>query len=39
MGEMIGKQSIQFSKPPYLLASSSIVGQKEKEGPLGKLFD
>ena len=38
MGEMIGKQSIQFSKPPYLLASSSIVGQKEKEGPLGKLF-
>lgn len=39
MGEMIGKQSIQFPKPPYLLASSSIVGQKEKEGPLGKLFD
>ena len=39
MGEMIGKKSIQFSKPPYLLAYSSIVGQKEKEGPIGKLFD
>lgn len=39
MGEMIGKQSIQFENPPYLLASSSIVGQKESEGPLGKLFD
>lgn len=39
MGEMIGKQSIRFEHPPYLLASSSIVGQKELEGPLGKLFD
>ncbi|MDO4169620.1 MAG: stage V sporulation protein AD [Lachnospiraceae bacterium] len=38
MGQ-IGKQSIEFENPPYLLSSSSVVGQKESEGPLGKLFD
>jgi stage V sporulation protein AD len=39
MGEFIGKQSVCFLHPPYVLASSSIVGKKESEGPLGELFD
>lgn len=33
------KQSIEFTNPPYLISSGSIVGNKEREGPLGKLFD
>lgn len=36
---MLGKQSIQFDKPPYIVNSASIVGSKESEGPMGKLFD
>ena len=35
----LGLQSIQFDQAPYLLSSASIVGKKEGEGPLGKLFD
>ncbi|MDD2973125.1 MAG: stage V sporulation protein AD [Lachnospiraceae bacterium] len=34
-----GKQSITFEQAPYILESASIVGTKEGEGPLGKLFD
>lgn len=34
-----GTQSIQFDKAPYILGTGSIVGTKEGEGPLGKLFD
>lgn len=34
-----GTQSIQFDEAPYILSSASIVGTKEGEGPLGKLFD
>ncbi len=36
---MLGKQSIRFENPPYLINSGSIVGSKEGQGPLGKLFD
>lgn len=39
MEQTVGVQSIQFEKAPYILSSSSIVGPKEGEGPLGKLFD
>ncbi len=34
-----GTQSIQFDEAPYIISSASIVGTKEGEGPLGKLFD
>lgn len=34
-----GSQSIQFGEAPYIISSASIVGAKEGEGPLGKLFD
>lgn len=34
-----GKQSLAFREPPYILASGSVVGKKEGEGPLGKKFD
>lgn len=36
---MLGKQSIQFKNPPYIINSASIVGSKEGQGPMGKLFD
>lgn len=36
---MIGKQSIKFENPPYILEGASIVGKKEGEGPLGEMFD
>ena len=36
---MLGKQSIRFENPPYIINSGSIVGSKEGQGPLGKLFD
>ena len=39
MSQTIGTQSIQFDQAPYILGSASIVGKKEGEGPLGKLFD
>lgn len=39
MGRMIGKQSIAFDEPAYIVEGASIVGEKEGEGPLGKLFD
>ena len=35
----IGKQSLQFDEAPYIIASASIVGKKESEGPLGNYFD
>ncbi|MDE7018101.1 MAG: hypothetical protein K2P65_11125 [Lachnospiraceae bacterium] len=36
---MLGKQSIQFENMPYIVNSASIVGSKEGQGPMGKLFD
>lgn len=34
-----GKQSILFDQKVYIEETASVVGQKEGEGPLGKLFD
>lgn len=34
-----GKQSICFDYSPYIISSGCVVGKKEKEGPLGNLFD
>lgn len=34
-----GAQSIEFEASPYLISSASVVGKKEGEGPLGKMFD
>ncbi len=39
MGKILGKQSIAFENPPYIIEGASVVGPKEGEGPLGKLFD
>lgn len=39
MSQTIGQSSIQFSEAPYIIETASIVGKKEGEGPLGKLFD
>ena len=35
----VGKQSIAFKNPPYIIAESSFAGKKEGEGPFGQLFD
>ena len=37
--KMIGKQSILFQNPPFILSAASVAGKKEGEGPLGSLFD
>lgn len=39
MSMQMGKQSICFETPPYIISSASIVGKKEGEGPLGGCFD
>jgi stage V sporulation protein AD len=39
MSDILGKQSIKFQNPPYIIGTANIVGKKEGEGPLGKLFD
>lgn len=39
MNKKVGVNSMAFGKPPVILAASSIAGEKEGQGPLGKLFD
>ena len=39
MNHRVGVNSMAFGKPPVILAASSIAGEKEGQGPLGKLFD
>lgn len=39
MNQVMGTQSISFAVPPYILSSGCVAGKKEKEGPLGRLFD
>lgn len=39
MGKRIGNQTIAFANPPAIIATASIVGPKEGQGPLGDLFD
>lgn len=34
-----GMQTVCFEKPPVIIATASIVGYLEGEGPLGKTFD
>ena len=34
-----GLQSIQFDEAPYIQSGAAIVGKKEGEGPLAKMFD
>ena len=35
----MGKQSLSFDKPVYIMSSASIAGPKEGEGPLKETFD
>jgi len=34
-----GRQTVWFQNPPVIIATASIAGSKEGEGPLGKTFD
>ncbi len=36
---MCGKQSVRFERAPVITTRASVVGKKEGDGPLGKLFD
>ena len=36
---IVGKQSILFEENVYIEETACVAGQKESEGPLGKLFD
>lgn len=35
----LGRSSIQYDNPIYVVGSGSVVGQMEAQGPLGTLFD
>lgn len=35
----LGKQTWQFTQPPVIISSASIVGSMEGKGPFGKSFD
>lgn len=39
MSKRIGKRTVALANRPGVLAWASVVGQKEKEGPYGALFD
>ncbi len=39
MEKHVGIQSMRFANPPTILATASIVGPKEAEGPLASFFD
>lgn len=39
MEQQIGSGSLCYAKAPFLLATASVVGTKEGEGPLAKEFD
>ena len=34
-----GTRTLAYDRPVYFNGEGSVVGQKEGEGPLGKLFD
>lgn len=35
----LGKQTVKFSNPPYIIAAATTVGPKEGQGPLHRYFD
>ena len=37
--KMLGKQSIEYSNPPVVLAGASTASKKEGEGPIGSFID
>ena len=39
MEQCVGEASVRFREPVEIMASASVVGTKEGQGPLGALFD
>lgn len=35
----LGKQTVKFESPPYIISSGTVAGKREGEGPLGGYFD
>lgn len=38
-GSQIGRQSLVFDRPVYIMSAACVVGPKEGDGPLGATFD
>lgn len=39
MAQQVGRQSLQFENPPWIISSGCIAGTKEGEGPIGHEID
>ena len=39
MAQQMGRQSLQFENPPWIISSGCIAGTKEGEGPMGRAID
>ncbi len=39
MNKRLGKQTVEMASPVNIVATASVVGQKESKGPLGEYFD
>ncbi len=39
MNKIVGRQSVCFETPPYIIGSACVCGPKEADGPLAKYFD
>ena len=39
MDKRKGRQTVFFKEPPIIMATGTVAGQKEGEGPIGKYFD
>lgn len=39
MAQQMGRQSLQFENPPWIISSGCIAGTKEGEGPIGHEID
>lgn len=39
MGHRIGEKTIMLQSKPKIISSAAVVGEKEKQGPLGEKFD
>ena len=39
MAARIGQHTIRLTHPPRVIAHAGLAGKKEKDGPLGAVFD
>lgn len=39
MNKLVGKQSVRFENPPYIIGAASVAGEKEGNGAFGNYYD